>query len=153
MPVSGITEACVADDEKANLYVSVEQTALYKYGAEPGTGTTRTRVGSAGDGNLVADIEGVGIAKRADGSGQIIVSSQGDSRFVVYDRNTNAFVKKFNDTSNGDIDSVDATDGVEVSTENMGPGFEQGIFIAHDEFNAGASSSNLKFYPLQAILP
>ena len=44
--LSGSAEACVADDETGALYLAEEQTALWRYGAEPSSGTTRTRVDS-----------------------------------------------------------------------------------------------------------
>ena len=41
LPISSITESCVADDELGHLYVGQEDVAIWKYGAEPGAGATR----------------------------------------------------------------------------------------------------------------
>lgn len=53
--------------------------------------------------------------------------------------------------SNGTIDYVTGTDGVDVTTSNAGPRFEQGLLIVHDEANPGGTTSNLKYVPLGAV--
>ena len=42
--VGGIAEGCVIDDANGAMYVSVEQVALWRYGAQPNSGQTRTMV-------------------------------------------------------------------------------------------------------------
>jgi 3-phytase len=153
LSMSSITESCVADDELGHLYVGQEDVAVWKYGAEPGAGATRVSVDTAGGGRLVADIEGMSIAYGADGSGKLFVSSQGDSTIAVYDRaGSNPFIKKFRVGSNGTIDAVTGTDGIDVTTLNAGPQFEQGLLVVHDETNTGGTTSNLKYVPLSAVL-
>src|SRR4051794_33510406 len=76
LPISSITESCVADDDTGQLYLGQEDVAVWRYGAEPDSGTQRTAVDRVGDGHLVADIEGMSISYR---SGSLFVSSQGDS--------------------------------------------------------------------------
>ena len=153
LPMSSITESCVADDELGNLYVSQETVAVWKYGAEPGAGGGRVSVDTAGGGRLVAEIEGLSIAYGANGSGRLFVSSQGDSTIAVYDRaGNNPFIKSFRVGSNGTIDSVTGTDGIDVTSGNAGPQFEQGLLVVHDEANSGGTTSNLKYVPLSAIL-
>ena len=44
--VGGIAEGCVIDDANGAMYVSVEQVALWRYGAQPNSGQTRTLVDS-----------------------------------------------------------------------------------------------------------
>jgi 3-phytase len=150
LPVPSITESCAADDELGYLYVSVEDVAFYRYGAEPTAGTTRTTIGTAGDGKLVADIEGVGIAKGPNNTGYVVVSSQGNSTYQIYDRQTNVWQRSFSVPSNGTIDASTGTDGLDISTENLGPGFEHGVLVVHDEANSGGTTSNLKYVPLVA---
>jgi len=41
------------------------------------------------------------------------------------------------------------TDGLDISTENLGPGFPKGALIVHDGSNSGGASSNLKYVPLE----
>ena len=45
-----------------------------------------------------------------------------------------------------------ATDGLDVTTENVGPQFEQGLLVVHDESNKGGDTSNLKYVPLSSVL-
>ncbi len=152
LPISSITESCVADDGLGHLYVAQEDVALWKYGAEPGSGGGRVAVDTAGGGRLVADIEGLTIEYGPNGTGRLFVSSQGDSKIAVYDRaGTNAFLTKFSVGANGTIDAVTRTDGLDVTPLNAGPGFENGLLVVHDETNTGSTSSNLKYVPLDAV--
>lgn len=147
--VGSITEGCVADDELGRVYVAQEDVGLWRYAAEPTGGTDRTRVASVGDGNVVADLEGVGLAKGPGNSGYLVVSIQSESRFVTHDRETNRFLRGFRVGANGAIDEVSQTDGLDISTENLGPGFPKGALIVHDGSNSGGESSNLKYVPLE----
>lgn len=147
--VGSITEGCVADDELGRLYVGQEDVGLWRYGAEPSAGSTRTSVGAVNDGHLVADVEGVCLAKGPGTSGYLVVSNQGNSTFAVYDRETNAFKRKFSVDASGSIDAVSDTDGLDISTASLGPGFEKGTLVVHDGSNTGSQTSNLKFIPLR----
>jgi 3-phytase len=146
------TEACVADDELGHLYVGEEDVGIWKYGAEPTAGAARTQVDRVGGGHLVADVEGLTLAYGANGTGYLLVSSQGDSAIAVYERaGDNAFVTRFSIAGNGSIDAVSSTDGIDVTSANAGPRFEHGVLVAHDATNSGASNSNLKYTPLEQI--
>ena len=108
---------------------------------------------TAGGGRLVADIEGMSIAYGPSGSGYLFVSSQGDSTIAIYDRaGNNAFLKSVRVVANDGIDRVAGTDGLDVTSRNAGPGFEQGLLVVHDQANKGGNTSNLKYVPLDAIL-
>ncbi|HET9929264.1 MAG TPA: phytase, partial [Polyangiaceae bacterium] len=146
--VGSITEGCVADDELGRLYVAQEDVALWRYGAEPESGSERTQVAAVGDGHLVADLEGVGLAKGPGTSGYLVVSIQAENRFATYDRETNAYLRGFSVAANGAIDAVNQTDGLDISTENLGPGFPKGALVVHDGSNTNGDTSNLKFVPL-----
>jgi 3-phytase len=152
IPINSITEGCVADDGLGHLYIAQEDVALWKYGAEPGTGSSRVSVDTAGGGRLVADIEGLSIEYGPSGTGRIFVSSQGDSTIALYDRaGNNAFLTKFSIGANGTVDAVTRTDGLDVTPLNAGPQFENGLLVVHDEENTGSTSSNLKYIPLSSV--
>ena len=53
--VGSQAEGCAADDELGHLYVAEEDVGLWKYGAEPDAGETRTAVDSVEKGNLTAE--------------------------------------------------------------------------------------------------
>lgn len=147
--VGKVTEGCVADDDMGRLYVGEEDVALWRYGAEPTDGSTRVQVGKVGDGHLKADIEGMSIAYGPGGTGYLVVSSQGNSTFAVYDRVTNAYQRSFKVGAKSPIDAVSSTDGLDITTASMGPGFEKGALVVHDGSNTGGATSNLKYIALQ----
>ena len=145
-------EGCVADDELGYLYVGEEDVGIWKYSAEPDAGPARQEVDRARPGgSLVADVEGLTIAYGSDGKGYLIASSQGNSTYAIYRREgDNAYVKSFRIVA-GNIDKVTDTDGIDVTTANLGPQFPHGVFIAQD----GADDSgkqNFKLVPWQVIV-
>jgi len=141
--VGSDTEGCVADDQLGHLYVNEERRGVWKYGAEPSTGSTRTQIDSVGSGNLRADVEGAAIYAEANGTGYLIVSSQGDSTFAVYERSgDNAYLGSFEVGGNGD--AVSHTDGIDVTSAAVGPDYPLGLLVVHDASNPGAPTSNYK---------
>jgi 3-phytase len=151
--VGSQTEGCVADDELAHLYIGEEDVAIWKYGAEPGTGTARTRVDKTGaGGHLVSNIEGLTIAYRSNGAGYLIASSQGNNTYVIYRReDSNQYVKTFSIVDGPGIDGTTDTDGIDVTTANLGPAFPNGLFVAQDGHN-DSGHQNFKLVPLQLII-
>lgn len=150
--VGGVIEGCVADDQLGQFYVSEEAIGIWKYGAEPEAGSQRTQVAKVGDGHLFADVEGLAIAYGPNGTGYLMVSSQGNYSYVVYRREgNNEFVKKFRIADSGKVDGAEETDGIDVTTANLGPAFPNGVFVAQDGFN-DKGNQNFKLVPLQLIL-
>ncbi len=150
--VGSVIEGCVTDDQLGHFYVSEEAVGIWKYGAEPEAGNTRTQVAKVGDGNLFADVEGLAIAYGKDETGYLMVSSQGNHTFVVYRRDgNNEFVKKFRVSNGGGVDGAEETDGIDVTTVNLGPAFPHGVFVAQDGFN-DKGNQNFKLVPLQSII-
>jgi 3-phytase len=147
--VGSITEGCVADDDLGRLYVAQEDVALWRYDAEPTGGSTRSAVATVGEGGVVADLEGVALAKGPGTSGYIVLSIQSQSRFAVYDRESNAPLRTFTVDASGSSDATSESDGLDISTANLGPGFPKGALVVHDGSNTGGTTSNLKFIPLQ----
>jgi 3-phytase len=151
-PDSGQSEGCVADDEMGRLYVSEEERGIWRYGAEPGDGEQRTQVDATGEGRLVADVEGLAIAKGEGEAGWLIASSQGDSAFSVYERGgDNQFVRRFRIGGAGGVDAVEETDGIEVTTADLGGRFTGGLFVAQDGTNPGANQ-NFKLVAWDSIV-
>jgi 3-phytase len=146
------TEGCVADDVHASLYLAEEDHGIWKYGAEPGDGTARTKVDSTGGGgHLSADVEGLTIYYTSDDKGYLIASSQGSSTFVVYKREGgNDYVMTFKIVAGGGIDKVTGTDGIDVTNFPLGSNFPSGVFIAQDNAN-DSGNQNFKLVPWERI--
>jgi 3-phytase len=147
------TEGCVADDELGHFYIGEEGVGIWKYGAEPGAGTTRTLVDTTcRGGQLKTDVEGLTIAYGPRGTGYLFASSQGNNTFVVYERGgNNVYVTRFAIMASPSIDGVSVTDGIDVTTQNLGPACPRGVFVAQDNTNDG-SNQNYKLVPLQFII-
>ena len=155
------TEGCVVDDTTGALYVGEEDVGIWRYAVDPATGTARTAIDRTGPGgHLTADAEGLTAARGTDGRGYLIVSSQGDSTFAVYDLDgSHAYHGSFQ-IRRGDgssVDGVDETDGVAVAAGDFGPQFPNGLLVAHDGDNhrddgSAARCSNLKFTRLDQVV-
>ncbi|NUT96096.1 MAG: phytase [Saccharothrix sp.] len=87
-------------------------------GADPGFGGT----------HLEADAEGLTV-----GGDHLVASSQGDSRFVVYERTgRNRYVGEFRVGAGGGHDSVEHSDGAQLVTADLGDDYEEGLLVVHD---------------------
>ena len=138
------SEGIVADDELQRLYVAEEDVALWRYGAEPGDGSTRTSVDSTTllGGNIQPNIKNPAIYYGRNGTGYLIVSSQGGSNFVVYDRGSNVFIGSFKVGAGNGVDAVSGQDGADVTNFPLGSAFPQGLFGAQDHSNTNGGNGN-----------
>lgn len=159
--VGSEAEGCVADDDHGALYISQEDVGLWRYGAEPGSGTARTAVDTVGGtGHLAADVEGVTLVDLPDGSGYVIASAQNvadpnNSYFAVYDRRSGAYLRSFRVGAGTVSDDCDRTDGITAVTAALGPAYPHGLFVCQDNNNDAPGSignQNLKYVPLEAVV-
>jgi 3-phytase len=100
-------------------------------------------------------LEGVGLYDLGGGRGYLIVSSQGNNSYAVYRREgDNAYLGSFSvvaDPARG-IDGISETDGLDVTSANLGPGFGTGAMIAQDGRNLlPVENQNFKFVPWSEI--
>ena len=150
------TEGCVADDASGALYVNEEDVGLWRMSAEPDGGDARTSVQKIADNPAVKDdYEGLGIYDLGDGRGYIVVSSQGNDSYAVYRREGDQeYLGSFAvvaDPLRG-IDGISETDGLEVTSRNLGPGFEHGAMVAQDGRNVmPVENQNYKYVPWESI--
>jgi 3-phytase len=165
LDVGSQSEGCVADDEAGVLYVAEEDVGLWRYGAEPDAGDTRRPVDTTDGDVLSADVEGVALLTGPQGTGYLLVSSQGDSTFAVYGRSgDNPYLGSFSVVDGAgidgaqniggaqDIDGAQDTDGLDVTGQHAGPGFEEGLLVVHDADPEDGDMSNLKLVPLEGLL-
>lgn len=150
------TEGCVADDAAATLFVGEEDVALWALPAEPDGGDAKTAVDRVADNPAIKDdLEGMGLYDLGNGRGYIIVSSQGNDTYAVYRREgQREYLGSFavaGDPARG-IDGISETDGLEVSSANLGPGYEHGAMVAQDGRNVmPVQNQNYKIVPWKAI--
>jgi len=153
LSVGSQTEGCVADDALGHLYIGEENVGIWKYKAEPEAGDARAQIDRTGEGgHLVSNVEGLTIAYGRNGKGWLIASSQGANSYVIYRREgANSYVKTFRIADGELIDGTSDTDGIDVTTANLGPAFPHGVFIAQDGLN-DRGNQNFKLVPWQLIL-
>jgi 3-phytase len=150
--VGGQVEGCVADDALGFLYVGEEDAAIWKYPANP-----ETEVDDDGEveplerdlvdvrtpwGNIEPDVEGLTLVATGVNSGYLIASSQGSNAFLVYSREgNNAYRGAFRISASPTTDEVTGTDGIDVSTANLGSSYPHGVFVAQDDEDDGGSQN------------
>ncbi len=150
------TEGCVADDDAGTLYVNEEDVAMWRMSAEPDGGDAKAAVERIEDNPAIRDdLEGVGIYHLGEGRGYIVASSQGNDTYAVYRlEGKQEYLGSFAvvaDPVRG-IDGISETDGLEVTSRNLGPGFEHGAMIAQDGRNVmPVENQNYKYVPWEAI--
>lgn len=145
-------EGTVADDELGVVYIGEESVGVWKYPANPEDELKRSLVAVvAPHGKLSPDVEGLALALGPNGSGYLVVSSQGMDRFDVFERTgTNAYVGSFRLTSSGGIDETTHTDGICLAAVPLGPAFPGGVFVAQDDATPGGRQ-NFKIASWQEI--
>lgn len=153
---SSQVEGCVADDETGKLYVAEEDVGLWSLSAEPDGGSAMTMIARISDNPaLKDDLEGVGIYDLGGGRGYLVVSSQGNDSYAVFRREGDqAYLGSFIVVADGQrgIDGVSETDGLEITSRNLGPGFEHGAMVAQDGRNVLPSENqNFKYIPWKSI--
>lgn len=149
-------EGCVADDASHTVYVDEEDVGIWKLDADPDAGDAKTSIDRISDNPaLKSDLEGVGIYHLGNGRGYIVASVQGNDNYAVYRlEGDHAYLGSFAvvaDPVRG-IDGISQTDGLEVTSRNLGPGFEHGAMIAQDGRNVmPQENQNYKYVPWDAI--
>lgn len=146
-------EGCVADDRNHRLFVGEEDQAIWSVSAEPKAPGRFERV--LGKGRwLHPDIEGMGLYHGADAS-YLLVSSQGNDSYVVLDAAPphaprGAFRIGLNAAAG--IDGASETDGLEVSSANLGGAYGRGLVVVQDgRKRLPAGRQNFKLLPWQAV--
>jgi 3-phytase len=143
--VGSQVEGCVADFDLGQLYVGEEDVGIWKYGAEPDAGSSRTPVAKVGEHGLTADVEGLALYYAGASKGYLIASSQGSSTYNVYERDgSNAFVATI-DPAAGAIADVGETDGLDVTNLPTSARFAKGLFVVQDGLSHGGRQ-NFKFF-------
>lgn len=128
-------EGCVADERSGLLFVGEEKRGLWVTSARADRPATLKMVLPVGD-MLHADVEGMGLYHGKDRS-YLVVSSQGNDSYVVLDaaapfKLRGAFRIGIDPVLG--IDGASETDGLEVSSANLGGAYARGMLVVQDGF-------------------
>jgi len=134
----GESEGCVYDDLNRTLFISEEEVrgVLKAYRLDDSFDFSEPYIVDSREGQIGGDPEGVSLYKTPNNSGYLILSSQGDSKFNLYDRNyPYDYITSFRIGSSKSIDNVTDTDGIETINYNLSEEYPEGIMIAQDGLN------------------
>ena len=154
----GESEGCVYDDLNRTLFISEEEVrgVLKAYRLDDSFDFSEPYIVDSRDGQIGGDPEGVSLYKTPNNSGYLILSSQGDSKFNLYDRNyPYDYITSFRIGSSKSIDNVTDTDGIETINFKLSDEYPKGIMIAQDGYNKDglwSKKQNFKFVSFQDIL-
>ena len=138
-------EGCVIDDENEHIIISREgmRGILNAYDANT---LEFIKVIDSRSGNIGGDPEGVTVYKTIDKEGFIIVSSQGDSKFNLYNRQFPFdYIRSFT------VNDVTDTDGIDVTNKSIDGLFPQGFLVVQDGYNS-PDNQNFKIVDMDQVL-
>jgi 3-phytase len=149
-------EGCVVDDQRGVIYLGEEGYGLWRAEADPDQPFEPRLLDRAGDGSLVADVEGMSLYD--DGQHRLLlVSSQGDDSFAVYD--TDDADRYLGSFRIGDgpgptgIDGVQETDGLDTVATPLGTAFPAGLLVVQDGDNRPrGENQNFKLVSMAEVL-
>ena len=146
--VPGQPEGCVADDTGQRLFLGVEEVGVRTLSARYEAPAVLLPVMDIDGTILAADVEGMSLYL-ADDSGYLIVSSQGNNSYAIFDRLSpfsyrGSFVVA--DSEGRRVDGTQDTDGLDVSSVSLGPDYPEGILVIQDGINQlPGASQNFKY--------
>ncbi|MBC6412031.1 MAG: phytase [Hyphomonadaceae bacterium] len=123
-------EGCVIDDRTGKLYIAEENGGLFVYGARPADGDARDEIARVGQNGLMTDLEGVTVYPQGDNGGYLLVSSQGNNTYGVFELPSHDFAGQF-EIAEGGVDQTSKTDGIDV-TPMATPQFPDGFLVVQD---------------------
>ena len=144
------SEGCVVDDRTGLLYVAEEDVGLWRFDARPNGSKKPKRLGRADGKRLVADAEGLAIAPSGKSGGYLIASSQGDYAYTLYGLKNGRYLGRFR-ISDGTVDGVQETDGLELVLGDFGADYPGGLFVVQDGDNA-PETQNFKYVAWADVL-
>ncbi len=133
--VGGELESCAADDEFAAVYFAEGEVAVWRYGAEPESGTNRQPVDFVG-GNITDEVEGIAVIYGADGAGYVIIANEKNNSFLLYTRSDNAFVGEFRVAGSATVDDVTEPTSMDATNLALGDAYPLGLFVTSDDGNS-----------------
>ena len=146
-------EGCVADDRNQRLFIGEEDVAVWAVDARPDQPATLTSVIKVG-GPVHDDIEGMGLYQ-TEKDNYLVISSQGNDSYVVVDAEPpyalrGAFRVGVNAAAG--IDGASETDGLEVTSANLGGPWSNGMLVVQDgRKRMPEQAQNFKYIPWSEV--
>jgi 3-phytase len=150
------TEGMVADNLFGYLYVGEEGRGVWKLQIDPSTKNKKTFLKNSGQSNrnISFDIEGMSIYQSGN-TGYLIVSSQGNFSYAVFDRmEGNRYFGSFKISDGLNIDGVEETDGLAIVSDSLSVDFPNGVIVLQDGFNHDGDdlrAQNFKYVDWRAL--
>ncbi len=146
-------EGCVADDTKQRLFIGEEDVGVWSLDAKATSKAVLTPVIKVGE-VLHADVEGLAIHHN-DEHKWLVVSSQGNDSYVVLEAEPPYSVRgvfRVGLNAAAGIDGSSETDGLDVTSANLGGPWQQGLLVVQDgRKRMPEQPQNFKLVPWSAI--
>jgi myo-inositol-hexaphosphate 3-phosphohydrolase len=143
MKLGSQSEGCVADDRTGILYVAEEDVGIWSFAADPADAGKATAFAKVDKKMLFDDAEGLALVPNGKDGGYLLVSSQGDNAYTLYDLASRKYAGRFR-LNGGAIDGTYETDGIELALGDFGPDYPAGLFVAQDGDNT-PETQNFKY--------
>ncbi len=147
-------EGCAVDDAAWTLYLGEEERGIWLMPADAARAGEIRLFDAIASGRLAADVEGMDVYRGPGGEHYLIVSSQGDHSFAVYDLarddSDNRYAGSFTlaaggQDGQGGVDGVEETDGLAVTSAALNNSFPRGLLVVQDGINESpAANQNFK---------
>jgi len=121
-------EAIAVDDRLGYIYYSDENVGVRKYYAHPDSSDVELAL--FGTEGFTDDHEGISIYNQTDSTGFILVSDQQANKFQIFRREGEANNPHEHNLVKTVLVSTVESDGNEVTSENLGSDFPNGLFVA-----------------------
>lgn len=146
-------EGCVADDHRQRLFIGEEGEAVWALDVGENASTEMTQVIAVGD-PIEADIEGLAIYQDSEHP-YLVISSQGNDSYVVVDAEPPYALRgtfRIGLNSELGIDGASETDGLEVTSADLGGQWSRGMLVVQDgRKRMPEGNQNYKYVPWQDI--
>ncbi|WP_299980252.1 phytase [uncultured Pseudoteredinibacter sp.] len=149
----GQPEGCAVDEKQQRLFMGEEDVGIWVIDSKPESQSQAELIHKVG-GPLKDDVEGMAIYQGKDRD-YLVVSSQGNNSYAVYDTlapfEYRGSFKISMDPLAG-LDGASETDGLHVTSANLGGKFSEGLLVVQDGHNVLPSEpQNFKLLSWSAI--
>jgi len=150
-------EGCVVDDARNIMFAGEENEGVWLVDLSQDSLSPEMIYSIKQHEQLVADVEGLAIAKKGyQDKDVLVISSQGDNSYVLAStQSPYQILGKFRIGLNlqKGIDGASETDGLDVTTHNLGGDFATGMLVVQDGHNLmPVKPQNFKLLPWQAVV-